>query len=117
MEPLNANGHLIARDKDGYLKDRGGWNREIAALLAADEGILLSEEHWAVIDVIRAFYDEHRISPATRVLVKAVARSMGADKGNSAWLMQRFTSSRFPQQSPALVVARIAGLPRPANCL
>lgn len=110
-------GQPVARDKDGYLKSLADWNRAVAVALAADEGIALSDEHFAVIDVMRAFHAEHRISPATRVLVKAVGRALGADKGNSAWLMQRFSSTRYPTQSPALVIARLAGLPRPTNCL
>lgn len=114
---LQVNGRHIARDGDGYLKSLADWDRDVAMALATAEGIALTAEHWQVIDVIRAFYTEYRISPATRVLVKAVGRALGADKGNSAWLMQRFASTLHPTQSPALVVARIAGLPRPANCL
>ncbi|MFZ5722889.1 MAG: TusE/DsrC/DsvC family sulfur relay protein [Pseudomonadota bacterium] len=114
--PLEVHGRPLDRDTDGYLKSLADWNADVARALAADEGIVLGDEHFAVIEVIRAFYREYRISPATRVLVKAVARALGPDKGNSAWLMQRFASTRYPTQSPALVVARIAGLPRPANC-
>lgn len=114
---LQVNQRAIARDGDGYLKSLADWDRDVAAALAADEGIALTDAHWQVIEVIRAFYAEYRISPATRVLVKAVGRALGAEQGNSAWLMQRFTSARYPTQSPALVIARIAGLPRPANCL
>lgn len=114
---LQVNGRAIARDGDGYLKSLSDWDRDVATALAADEGIVLTAEHWQVIDIIRAFHAEYRISPATRVLVKAVGRTLGAGKGNSSWLMQRFTSTRHPTQSPALVIARIAGLPRPANCL
>lgn len=117
MEAIRVGSRVVRRDRDGYLESLADWDREVAAALAADEGIALTDEHWAVIEVMRAFYAEHRISPATRVLVKAVARALGHDAGTSAWLMQRFTSARHPTQSPALVVARIAGLPRPANCL
>jgi tRNA 2-thiouridine synthesizing protein E len=103
----------IALDKDGYLKQLSDWDRDVATALAAQAGIVLGEAHWAVIDVLRGFYAEHRVSPATRVLVKAVGRALGADKGSSACLMQLFPA----QQSPALVIAKIAGLPRPTNCL
>lgn len=113
MEDLLVNGRPLARDKDGYLKSLGDWDDDAAAVLATAEGITLTAEHQAVITIIRQFYSEHRISPATRVLVKAVGRALGADKGTSAYLMQLFPS----RQSPALVIARIAGLPRPTNCL
>lgn len=117
MEPLNVHNRSIARDQDGYLKVLADWTPEVAAALAAEEGIPLTDEHRAVLTVIRDFYSEYRISPATRVLVKAVARALGPERGNSSWLMLRFASTRYPSQSPALVIARIAGLPRPANCL
>lgn len=110
---LQVGTRTLARDRDGYLKQLSAWDREVATALADEAGIRLGDEHWAVIDVLRAFYAEHRVSPATRVLVKAVGKALGADKGTSAYLMQLFPS----KQSPALVIARIAGLPRPTNCL
>lgn len=110
---LQVHGREIARDKDGYLKQLADWDRDVATALAAEAGIHLGDDHWAVIEVLRGFYAEHHVSPATRVLVKAVGRALGADKGNSAWLMQLFPAT----QSPALVIAKIAGLPRPTNCL
>lgn len=113
MHTLQTGGRSIALDRDGYLKQLADWDAEVAAALAAELGITLEDEHWAVITVLRDFYAEHRISPATRVLVKAVARKLGAEKGNSAYLMRLFPAT----QSPALVIAKIAGLPRPTNCL
>lgn len=113
MEPLVIHDRAIPRDKDGYLRNLADWDRDVAEALAREAGIVLHEDQWAVIDILRAFYQEHRVSPATRVLVKAVGRTLGADKGTSAWLMHCFPS----QQSPALVIAKIAGLPRPTNCL
>ncbi len=113
MNTLHVNGREIARDKEGYLKHLADWDRDVAAALAREAGITLGDDHWAVIDVLRNFYSEYRISPATRVLVKAVGKALGSDKGNSAWLMQLFPA----KQSPALVIARIAGLPRPTNCV
>lgn len=113
MEPLIVDGREIARDRDGYLKTLADWTPSVADALAAEYGIALGDEHRAVIDALRAFHAEHRISPATRVLVKVVGRALGADKGTSAYLMQLFPA----KQTPALVVAKIAGLPRPTNCL
>lgn len=113
MNTLRVGDRDIALDKDGYLKQLADWDRDVAIALATAAGIMLNNEHWAVIHVLRTFYAEHRISPATRVLVKTVGRALGADKGNSAYLMQLFPAP----QSPALIIAKIAGLPRPTNCL
>ena len=117
MEPLAVDGRLLARDKDGYLKSLADWDDAVAGALAAAEGIALDAQHRAVIAVARDFYREHRVAPANRVLVKAVARALGPELGNSSLLARLFASSRHPQQGPALVIARIAGLPRPTNCL
>ncbi len=113
MNTLIVGKREIALDKDGYLRQLADWDHDVAAALAAGVGIVLGDEHWAVINLLRNFYTEHHISPATRVLVKIVGRTLGADKGNSAYLMQLFPA----KQSPALVIAKIAGLPRPTNCL
>ena len=73
--------------------------------------ITLTDEHWAVIEILRTFYQRFDTAPAMRPLVKWVKQELGADKGNSIYLM-----GLFPE-SPAKVAALIAGLPRPTNCL
>ena len=98
-------------DKDGYLKHLGDWNEEVARLLAAQEGIALNEAHWEIIYLLQEFYRQFEISPAMRALAKFASQKLGADKGKSVYLL-----SLFPP-SPALIASKIAGLPRPANCL
>lgn len=102
---------LPARDSEGYLLDLADWNEEVAAALAQAEGIELTAEHWAVIELVRDFHRRYDVSPAMRVLVKRVREALGEDKGNSIHLMKLFPGS------PAKLVAKIAGLPRPTNCL
>lgn len=102
---------LPPRDNEGYLVDLNDWNESVAAALAADDGIELGDEHWALIRLIRDFYRDYQVSPAMRVLVKQVRERLGAERGNSIYLMQLFPGS------PAKRLARIAGLPRPTNCL
>ena len=44
-------------DGDGFLIDPGSWNEELARRLAVDEGIAeLSDEHWAIIHLLRDKY-------------------------------------------------------------
>ena len=50
-------------------------------------------------------------SPANRALVNYTKQQFGKAKGNSLYLMGLFPGS------PALVGSRIAGLPKPKNCL
>lgn len=101
----------IEVDKDGFLLDHLQWNENTAEQLAQNEGITLSSAHWELITIIRQFYDEFGISPAMRPLAKYIKLHLGTDKASSIYLMQLFP------QSPAKYLAKIAGLPRPENCL
>ena len=101
----------IAVDKDGYLKRLEDWDRDVARHLAQQENLCLSPEHWEIIELLRGFYREFELSPAMRALVKYVGLNLGADKGRSIYLMQLFPPS------PAKIASKIAGLPRPSNCL
>lgn len=100
----------IATDKEGYLKHLNDWDKEVAQALAISEHIELTEAHWEIIRVIKDFYSKFEISPSARPLVKAVKQALGEEKGNSIYLM-----TLFPE-SPPKQAAKIAGLPRPANC-
>ena len=101
----------ITLDKHGFLKDRQAWTRELATAFAADEGITLQDEHWEVIHLFREYFEEFDASPANRALVKYAKLKLGSSKGSSIYLMSLFPGS------PARVGSRIAGLPKPKNCL
>ncbi|MGM0831292.1 MAG: TusE/DsrC/DsvC family sulfur relay protein [Pseudomonadota bacterium] len=101
----------IKLDPEGYLVNQQQWNIEIANLLAEDEGLTLTEKHWEIIQLVRDFYNRYEMAPAMRPLVKATKQALGDDKGNSIYLMTLFPGS------PPKRIARIAGLPKPTNCL
>lgn len=100
-----------ALDKEGFLRELSDWSPEIAAQIAAGEGIELDDRHWEIIHLLRAYYDEFDASPAMRPLVKYCALKLGPDKGKSIYLMSLFPGS------PAKIGSKIAGLPKPDNCL
>jgi len=100
-----------AVDKEGYLVNLDDWSPTVARWLAANEGIGLTEEHWALIELVRTFYADHEVAPAMRPLVKLVKEHLGEARGNSLYLLKLFPGS------PARLLAKIAGLPRPTNCL
>lgn len=104
-------GQLIEVDKEGYLRNLSDWNREIAQSIAVEEDIALSEEHWQVIEALRTFYHTFDTSPAMRPLVKYIGLTLGKEKANSIYLLTLFPPS------PAKIASKIAGLPRPTNCL
>ncbi len=101
-----------ARNNEGFLEDASRWNPEVADEIASESDISLSENHWEIIKFLRTFYAEHEMSPpSNRLFVKAVREALGDEKGNSIYLMQLFPGT------PAKTACRIAGLPRPTNCL
>ena len=104
-------------DKEGFLRNLDDWSEQAAVAIASQNNIELSEGHWEVIRLLRAFYDHHQISPANRALVALVKRELGADKGNSAYLMSLFKNPDNNKESPAKLASKIAGLPKPDNCL
>lgn len=100
-----------ATDAEGYLLNLEEWSPEVAERIASQEGITLTPAHWEIIALIRQYYAEFDLSPAMRALVKYTSLKLGPDKGKSVYLLQLFPGS------PPKVAAKIAGLPRPQNCL
>ena len=98
-------------DKEGYLLNLNDWDEEIAHHLAILEDITLTDNHWEIIYLLRDFYQEFQVSPAMRPLVKAISKKLGKDKGKSIYLMTLFPGS------PAKLIAKLAGLPKPENCI
>lgn len=111
MNSMTVGARAIELDKDGFLVDLDDWSHEVASALAAAEDIELTPEHWEVLDLLRSFYAEFQLSPATRPLIKYTALKLGSDKGNSLHLNRLFKGT------PAKLAAKLAGLPKPTNCL
>ncbi|MFL1405203.1 TusE/DsrC/DsvC family sulfur relay protein [Marinobacter sp. M1N3S26] len=103
---------LPERNNEGFLEDAWRWDEAVARAIADESGIELTEKHWEIIWLLRDFYREHEMAPpSNRLFVKAVRETLGEDRGNSIYLMQLFSGA------PAKTACRIAGLPRPTNCL
>ena len=98
-------------DDNGFLNGFEMWSPDIAQAFAKQEGIELTDAHWEVLSLLREYFQAFGDSPANRALVNYTKQQLGADKGNSLYLMGLFPGS------PARVGSRIAGLPKPKNCL
>ncbi len=108
---LLVDGRDIALDKDGFLLDLADWNEPVAEALADREDLTLEADHWEILWLLREFYAEFQLSPATRPLIKYTALKLGAERGNSMHLNRLFKGT------PAKLAAKLAGLPKPSNCL
>ena len=116
MTQISVAGQNLALDPEGYLVNLDQWSPEVAQALAEDEALELRDEHWELIELIRQFYAEFDHSPAMRPLVKYISLHLGKDKGRSIYLMQQLPTND-KTGSPPKRLARIAGLPKPDNCL
>ena len=100
-----------AFDKEGFLRKLSDWEPAVAEQVASAEGLRLTSAHWEIVQLLREYYREFDASPAMRPLVKYCRIKLGPDKGKSIYLMSLFPGS------PAKLGSKIAGLPKPDNCL
>lgn len=108
---IEFEGREYETDKHQYLVNLDDWSKPLALHIAALENVNMSDAHWEVVNFVRNFYIEYKTSPAIRLLVKAMAKELGTDKGNSIYLYKLFP------KGPAKQATRIAGLPKPAKCI
>ncbi len=100
-----------AFDKEGFLRNLESWDHGVAEHIAMRENITLTPAHWEILHQLRSYYREFDSSPAMRALVKYCTSNLGPDKGRSIYLLSLFPGSA------AKIGSKIAGLPKPDNCL
>lgn len=98
-------------DKEGYLRNLDDWTESVAQNLADAEGISLTPAHWEIINLLRKFHRRYQMSPASRALISYIKKELGVEKGRSVYVMKLFGGSA------AKTAAKIAGLPKPDNCI
>jgi tRNA 2-thiouridine synthesizing protein E len=101
----------IATTEQGFLLDKTEWTEVIAEQLAKKEGLELTNAHWEILKFIQNFYQEYEYLPNARVFTKAIKTELGADKGNSRYLLKLFP------EGPLKYACKIAGLPKPPSCI
>jgi tRNA 2-thiouridine synthesizing protein E len=105
MPTRDINGQTIEFDDEGFMVDRTAWNRDIAAVLATEEGIeTLTDRHFDVIDFMRKEVEEKGTAPSIRRLNKL-------NVVPTKELYQLFPGG------PAKKAAKIAGLKKPEGCI
>ena len=95
----------------GNLVNPGEWNEKLALCMADKEGIMLTDEHWEVIQFLRNFYFEYGITPMVNLLMKHMREHLGKEKSSQEYLYRLFPGGPSRQGS------RIAGLPEPQGCI
>ena len=102
----------IALDQDGHLCDNSLWTPVIAQHLADTLSIKLSDEHLQILQQVRVFFEKFNHSPATRPLIKWLQKVLPEQDISNQKLQQLFNTGLVARH-----VNRLAGLPKPPNCL
>ncbi len=98
-------------DQDGHLVDYSIWNETVAQELANTLDLELTPWHFEILLAVRQFYQQFGHSPATRPLIKFLMKTVSADISNAV-LQDQFKTGLVARH-----LSRLAGVPKPANCL
>ena len=92
-------------DAEGYLIEPQDWNDEVAAELARQENIVLTDDHWDVLRFMREYYAERQIAVDVRHVIKHLAETHGPESRNMVFDL-------FPY-GYVKQACKIAGMKRP----
>lgn len=105
MSTREIAGKTVEFDEEGFMLNPNDWSKDIAKVLAGEEGITeLTEGHWRVIDFSRSDFETNGEAPGLRRITK------------EAGVPTKELYQLFPK-GPAKKVARIAGLGKPHGCI
>jgi len=102
---IEFKGKTIEMDGDGFMLEPHLWNEELAKIIAKEDDIhILTENHWAIIRIIRSSFEETGMAP----MIRSICKETG--------LKLRDIYELFPL-GPARGACRVAGLPKPDGCV
>ncbi len=99
-----VNGNELETDPQGYLVEPD-FSDEVVRVIAAAEGITLTDAHWKVVNYLRDEYREHGHTPNFRNMLKGMAEILPGCESKTLYDL-------FPL-GPAKQGAKVAGLPQP----
>ncbi len=102
----------VTLDQDGHLCDHLAWTPQIAQQLANTIDVNLNAEHLEILQQVREFFSKFNHAPATRPLIKWLQQTLPEHDISNQKLQQLFNTGLVARH-----VNRLAGLPKPPNCL
>ena len=95
----------IQFDENGFLVKPKSWNEDVAELIAYKQGLNnISETHWNIIYSVRNLYAQNNTVPMVGQICSDLKLSL------------RQIYKLFPE-GPVKGLLKIAGLPKPENCV
>ena len=96
-------GQSIDVNYEGYMVDASQWTKEVAAELAKEEGIELTDKHYEVLEFLRNANERGETLTIRRVGKSGIVDIKG--------LYQLFPGG------PLKYSSKFAGIPKPASCV
>jgi len=95
-------------DKEGYIVDPDDWSEELANELAESEGLQLSDDYWPILNFMRAYWEEHKVIPDVRHVIKHLSENLGYSKKDAKQAIFKLFPYGYVKQA-----CKIAGMQRP----
>ena len=96
-------GKTVTVTDEGYMTDASQWSKEIAVEIAKEEGLALTDKHFAVIEYLR-----DRVSKGEALTIRSIGKSGVVDTKGFYEL--------FPG-APLKKATKIAGVAKPVSCV
>jgi tRNA 2-thiouridine synthesizing protein E len=96
-------GVTVDVNDEGYFTNPSQWTKEIAVEIAKEEGIVLTEKHFAIIEYLR---NKHNKGETLSI------RSI-----NSSGVIDVKTFYQLFPGAPLKKATKIGGIPKPASCV
>jgi tRNA 2-thiouridine synthesizing protein E len=106
MATIEVNGKNVEVTDNMFLVDANDWNEDVAKVLAEDEGLEMTQEHWDVVNYLR---DQHFNNNGNEPMERAIMKDMGKIWGRKVSSKEMYLL--FPTM-PSKQGRKIAGLPQ-----
>lgn len=103
MSTKTIAGVEISVNDEGYITDISQWTKEIGAEIAKEEGIELTDKHYALIEFIR-----NKVAAGEGLTIRGI--------GKSGIVNAKEFYQLFPG-APLKKATKIAGVPKPTSCI
>ena len=101
---ISAERRTVQLDAEGYLLNPADWSVAITEQMAEYDNLILTDDHWQLIDFLHRFFREYQLAPELSVL----SRNLCRDQHNCRWT-RKYINRLFPGGTKT--ACRYAGLP------
>jgi TusE/DsrC/DsvC family sulfur relay protein len=96
-------GVIVDVNEEGYFTTPSQWTREIAIEIAKEEGIVLTDQHFAIMEFLR-----NRQMNGEALSIRSI---------NHSGVLDVKTFYQLFPGAPLKKATKIAGIPKPASCI